>query len=221
LEEYLPVEEIQTLKQVSYLIIITLFLIDVFYNLIFYSNDLVYFAIYDIFLCLFTITLIKTDDIKSYILIFALMPFQSLDYLIFNSTHILMDILSIIHFISLIYVMYHFYNRFRKYTTSNGLSYTILLLFIIIFISFVITSIVENVNLLDSLVMVSNAFTSNGYTILGESIFGKINGIFLVWSGYVLSGVGTATLTATIIIRYYNKKFNELKESIEELKENK
>jgi len=69
--------------------------------------------------------------------------------------------------------------------------------------------------------MVSNAFTSNGYAILGTTIAGKINGLFLVWAGYVLSGVGTATLTLALITRYYNKKFDELKEMIEELKEEK
>ena len=67
--------------------------------------------------------------------------------------------------------------------------------------------------------MVSNAFTSNGYAILGHTIPGKINGLFLVWSGYVLSGVGTATLTIALINKYYNKKFDELQQSIEELKE--
>jgi hypothetical protein len=45
---------------------------------------------------------------------------------------------------------------------------------------------------------------------------GKLNSIFLVWSGYILSGAGTATLTAAIIIRHFNKKFNKLEEMIKE-----
>ncbi|WP_405303789.1 hypothetical protein [Methanobrevibacter sp.] len=54
-------------------------------------------------------------------------------------------------------------------------------MFEIIFISFLLTQIVENVNPLDSPVMVSNAFTSNWYAVLGTSIAGKINYLVLVW----------------------------------------
>ncbi len=74
--------------------------------------------------------------------------------------------------------------------------------------------------------MVSNAFTSNGYAILGTTIAGKINALILVWGGYVLSGVGTATLTAAILMKHFNHKFEEnerlnkeLKESIQNLEE--
>ena len=97
----------------------------------------------------------------------------------------------------------------------NGLGFSILLLFLIISVSFIFTMIFEGVDPIDSLDMVSNAFTSNGYTILGKSTVGKLNDIFLVWSGYVLSGVGTATLTAAILTRHFNRKFDELKELIE------
>ena len=147
------------------------------------------------------------------------MPFVSFDYLFLDSNNILLIIMLIIHFLTLVYLVFYFYDKFKRYTKSNGLSYAILLLFGIVFVSFIWTSFVEDVNLLDSLVMVSNAFTSNGYAILGHTIPGKINELFLVWSGYVLSGVGTATLTIALINKYYNKKFDELQQSIEELKE--
>ena len=72
--------------------------------------------------------------------------------------------------------------------------------------------------------MVSNAFTSNGYAILGETTGGKINSIFLVWSGYVLSGAATATLTAGILVRRfkgrleeYDSKFDEMQSSLDEV----
>ena len=65
--------------------------------------------------------------------------------------------------------------------------------------------------------MVSNAFTSNGYAILGSSIIGKINAIFLVWSGYLLSGVGTATLTAAILKKHFDNKNKELNDKIDKL----
>mgnify|MGYP007115442970 CR=1 FL=1 len=50
----------------------------------------------------------------------------------------------------------------------------------------------------------------------GNTISGKLNSLLLVWGGYVISGVGAATLTATLLIRHFKKKFAELKELIEE-----
>ena len=67
--------------------------------------------------------------------------------------------------------------------------------------------------------MVSNAFTSNGYTVLGNTIPGKFNSVLLVWSGYILSGVGTATLTAGILIKHFNSRFEKLEKMIEEKNE--
>ena len=49
-----------------------------------------------------------------------------------------------------------------------------------------------------------------------NTIPGKMNAIFLVWSGYILSGVGTATLTAALIIKHYDKKIVELRNDIKE-----
>lgn len=218
MEEYLPREEIQTLKQVFYLVMITLFLVDIFYQLTFNGNDLVSFTIYDICLCIVTISIFRLNNVKSYILAFVLLPFASMNFLFFNQISIIFIPLDILHFFALVYMLIYFYNKFMKYTKSNGLGFTILLLFSIIFFSFIWTSFVEHVNLLDSLVMVSNAFTSNGYAVLGNTMLGKINAIFLVWSGYVLSGVGTATLTVAILTRHYNKRFDELEELIKDLK---
>ena len=79
------------------------------------------------------------------------------------------------------------------------------------------THFAESVNPLDSLVMVSNAFTSNGYAVLGKTIPGKIDGVILVWSGYLLSGVGTATLASAIIIRHYSNKIEEYDEKINKM----
>ena len=108
----------------------------------------------------------------------------------------------------------YYYDKFREYTQTNSLGVTIVLLFAIIFISFLVTVTLESGNPLDSLVMVSNAFTSNGYAVLGSTIPGKINSIFLVWSGYIISGVGTATLTVAILTKYFNKRLDELEELI-------
>ena len=78
--------------------------------------------------------------------------------------------------------------------------------------------IVENVSPLNSLVMVSNAFTSNGYSILGSSGWGKINSLVLVWSGFLLSGVGTATLTVAIVMKHVDKEFDRLEKLVKKNK---
>ena len=103
-----------------------------------------------------------------------------------------------------------------EYTHSNGLGITIILLFTIIFVSFFVTQYSENVNPLDSLVIASNEFTGNGYSVFGDTIAGKMNSLLLVWGGYVMSGVGAATLTAAILTRHFKKEFKELRELIEE-----
>ena len=96
-----------------------------------------------------------------------------------------------------------------EYTESNGLGITIILIFTVIFVSFIVTTIVEAENPLNAISMVSNAFTSNGYAVLGNSDAGKINNLVLVWLGFIISGAGTATLTAAIIKRQFNSKLKD------------
>lgn len=221
LEEYIPTEEIHSLKQLFYLVLMALVMIDIFYQITFYQFDLFYFAIFDLLLSLFIIILIKTNSIKDYILIFFLMPFGSVKFLLTDSYYLLFGLVDLVHIFVLLYMVWYLYNKFKKYTRTNGLGYTVLLLFFIILFSFIWTTIVEQVNPLDSLAMVSNAFTSNGYAVLGRTIAGKLNAIFLVWAGYVLSGVGTATLTIAIYSRYYNKRFDEIERLLKELNDKK
>ena len=67
--------------------------------------------------------------------------------------------------------------------------------------------------------MVSNAFTSNGYAVLGHTIPGKINSLVLVWGGYLLSGVGTATLTGAILMAHFNRRLDDVNEKLDNLEE--
>lgn len=147
-----------------------------------------------------------------------LIPYGSLVFLIdpFN----LIGLIDFIHIPVFLYLVKVYFDKFMEYTESNGLGVTVILLFSIIFVSFFITQVVENKNPLDALVMVSNAFTSNGYAVLGNSILGKINSIFLVWGGYIISGAGTATLTAAILLKYFNKRVSELEKLIEDSGDN-
>ena len=107
----------------------------------------------------------------------------------------------------------------------------VILLYVIIFASFIVTSFAEAKTPLDAIAMVSNAFTSNGYAVLGNSEVGKINSIVLVWMGFIISSAGTATLTVAILKRQVkgklkeyddklddlNKKFDEVNDNLEKL----
>lgn len=212
--EFLPQDEIHTLRQVFYLILMACFFIDVLYMSIFIEQDIFYLALFDVAISLFAALLFYKPSLKNIVLIILLIPYGSLSYFLFGFS--LMGILDFIHIPVFIYLIKLAYDNFMEYTHSNRLGYTIIILFTIIFVSFLVTQVVEHVNPLDSLVMVSNAFTSNGYSVLGRSIPGKINSIFLVWGGYIISGVGTASLTAAILIRRFNARVRELEKIIEE-----
>lgn len=221
--EILPEDEIHTLKQVFYLIMMSLAFVNILYSII-HGSSAIYFIIFDIVLSVFLAVTLDKSSSKGKLILLLLVPFDSLNMLLFQFS--LVSYVDIIHVLVFAYFVKLYYGKFREYTESNSLGVTILILYVVVFVSFILTQLVEEVNPLDSLVMVSNAFTSNGYSVLGSSIGGKLNAIILVWSGYILSGVGTATLAATILMKHFSHKFrdmeesnNELKESIDELKE--
>lgn len=216
-EEFLPVDEIHTLKQIFYLIMMALCFANVFYSFITVDINysyIYYFIIFDVVLSLYIAITMDKSTWKNRILVLLLVPYGSLTFLM--SGFSLASVLDFIHLPIFIYFVKYYFDRFMEYTDSNGLGVAIILLFAIIFFSFLATQITEHVNPLDSLVMVSNAFTSNGYAVLGHSIPGKINSLFLVWGGYIISGAGTATLTAAILIRQFNKRFRELEKLLNE-----
>ena len=210
--EFFPDEEIHTLTQVFYLIMMLIFFVLILYLLIYVTSDSYIFAFIDVIVSLYLIINLDATTWKKRILTICLIPIGSITFLIFGITTT--EYLDFIHIIAYLYFMHIYYGKFKQYTETNGLGITIVLLFLIIFISFMITTVAENVDPLNSIVMVSNAFTSNGYAVLGSSPVGKLDSLFLVWGGYILSSVGTATLTAAILARHYNKKFDELKELI-------
>lgn len=211
--EYLPEEEIHSLRQIFYLMMMGLIFVDILYAVVLLDGDIIYFVIFDIVLSLYIASKLDTSSLKNKILIILLVPYGSLTYLLFGSS--LVGFFDLLQVPVLIYFIKVYFDKFMRYTESNGLGIAVILLFAIIFISFLATQVSEAVNPLDSLVMVSNAFTSNGYAVLGKTIPGKINSIILVWGGYILSGVGTATLTAAILTKQFNNRFDELEKKID------
>ena len=217
INEYFPEEEIHSLKQIFFLIMMGLFFINILYSLVCIDSDLIYLSIFDIVLSLYLAIHLDRSSWKNKILLVLLVPYGSLTYIVFGST--LVGLIDLIHVPIFIYFIKVYFDKFREYTESNGLGIAVILLFAIVFISFLATQVAENVNPLDALVMVSNAFTSNGYAVLGHTIPGKINSLVLVWGGYLLSGVGTATLTGAILMAHFNRRLDNVNKKLDNLEE--
>ena len=233
--EYFPEEEVQTLRQVFYLVMMLIFFVFILYiivvfylvmMLIFFvfilyiivvpGNDFMGVAVVQLLVSLYIAFTLDYSSWKNRVLFFLLIPYESIALIAFNESIVLLPIYAI-HVLVYAYLIKVYYGKFRHYTETNSLGITIILLFSIIFVSFIVTCFAENVDPLNSLVMVSNAFTSNGYAILGNTGIGKLTAIFLVWGGYTISGVGTATLTVAILSRHYKKRENELNKRLDEL----
>ena len=215
-QEYLPEEELSTIKQVFYLIIIVILVIAILYYLFAWKDNSLNLLIFDILVSLYLAITFEATSLKDKFILFMLVPFSSFTELIFASNFII--VFDLLHLFAFMYFIRVYYKKFLNYTKENSLGITIMLLFLIVFISFFVTIVVEGVSPLDSIEMVSNAFTSNGFSILGDSGIGKLNAIFLVWSGFILSSVGTATLTVAIVMKHVNEKFDRLEDMVKKNK---
>ena len=215
-KEYFPEQEIETLKQVYYLIMMMIFFVFIIYIMMDSVKDLTPIIILQIVISVYIALTLDYSSRINKIIFFLLVPYEAIIWLLFNSFLSIWPIW-IIHIIVYAYFIKVYFDKFRKYTETNSLGITIILLFAVVFISFIVTSVVEGVDPLNSLVMVSNAFTSNGYAILGNSGMGKLTALVLVWSGYTISGVGTATLTAAILLRHHHKREEELNKRLDDL----
>lgn len=219
---FLPEEELKALKQSYYLLMILLLfimLVNFFFdNNIVMSNSPSFYMLHaflDILVSAYIISILYEKSYKRMILIVCLVPIATFSFLLFGDT--ILEYFNILRIPAFIYLIKYFYDKFRAYTTENGLGFSMMLLFAVLFIGIIFTMFIENKDPLNAVVLVSNAFTSNGYVIMGESIGGKINNLFLIWSGYVLSGAATATLTAAILIRRFKGRFEEYDMKIEEV----
>ena len=214
--EYFPEEELQTLRQVFYLVMMLIFFVFILYIIIVRGNEYIGVAVVQLIVSLYIALTLDYSSWKNRILFFMLIPYEAIALFVFNESIIFLPIYAI-HVLVYAYLIKVYFGKFWKYTETNSLGITIILLFSIIFVSFLVTCIAESVDPLSALVMVSNAFTSNGYAILGSTGVGKLTALVLVWGGYTISGVGTATLTAAILLRHHKKRENELNKRLDEL----
>lgn len=214
LNKLLPEEEVHSLIQVFYLILMALCVVNIFYSIMGAPKDIYYFVIFDLALSLYFAITLDVSSKKNKVVWLLLIPYGSLSYSLFGLSLVIFA--DILHALVFIYLAKLNLDKFIEHTNSNGLGITIILLFAVIFGSFFITQYTEKVNALDSLVIVSNQFTGNGYSAFGNTISSKLNSLLLVWGGYILSGVAAATLTAALLIRHFKKEFAELEKLINE-----
>ena len=216
-EEYFPSEEVYLLKQVFYLIVILVIIMICLYLAFDWEEGFYFIYILDIVVSLYLAIKMDKDSLKDKVLLFLLIPFGSITGLLFGDSTVV--ILDLTHVVGYLYFIKVYFRKFVEYSENNGLGVTIILLFGIILVSFLFTLLVEDVSPMDSMTMVSNAFTSNSFDASGQNIIGKLNSLVLAWSGFILSGVGTATLAASIVNSYVSQEFGELKDIVKKKKE--
>lgn len=215
--EYYPTEEVQSLKQVFYLIMIMIFIITILY-LVFEWDDSFYFiATLDVVTSLYLALNMKANSLKEKLILALLIPFSSITRVIFGES--ILALLDIFHVVGYLYFIKVYYRKFVKYTENNGLGITIMLLFGIILVSFLFTIVAEGVSPIDSMTMVSNAFTSNSFDATGTMMIGKLNSLVLAWSGFIISCFGTATLAVSMVLEYVDRRFDDMEDMIKKKKE--
>jgi hypothetical protein len=218
-QEYFPSEEVFLLKQVFYLMVILVIIMVCLYLTFDWDEGFYFIYLLDIVVSLYLALKMDKDSLKDKVLLFLLIPFGSITGILFGDS--IVGLFDLAHTIGYLYFIKVYFRKFVDYTENNGLGITIILLFAIILVSFLFTIIVEKVSPMDSITMVSNAFTSNSFDASGQNIIGKINSLILAWSGFILSGVGTATLAASIVNEYIDRQFAEMKDLVKKKKEEK
>ena len=215
-EKFLPSDEIHNLKQIFLLAMSGLLLFGIC-SMFFVYDDYVDNSRLCVILTTIAIAYIASKDYKHIILSLLIIPAPVILWLLNPVTVILFYPLFVIQWIGTLICVIYFIHQFFKFTKKNNLGFTVIIFILILIGSCFITAYYEQTNLIDSVVMISNAFTSNGYALLGSSTAGKIDSIILVWGGYLLSGVGTATLTAAILGRHLKSKLESQEEKIDTL----
>ena len=215
--EYFPSEAVFLLKQVFYLAVIMVIIIICLYLTFDWNEGFYFIYLLDIVVSIYLALKMDKDSRKDKVLLFLLIPFGSITALLFGDGIVVL--LDLTHIIGYLYFIKVYFRKFVDYTENNGLGITIILLFAIILVSFLFTMLAEDVPPMDSLTMVSNAFTSNSFDASGKIMIGKINSLVLAWGGFFLSCIGTATLSVSMVKGYVNREFADIKDLIKEKKE--
>lgn len=215
--EYFPSEPLFYLKQVFYIVMILLFILIILYLTFDWTKGATLIFVIDILISISLCINRSWDSLSDKVLLFLLIPFASIIGLLFGTTTF--SFLDIIHILGYLYFIQFYYREFLKYTENNGLGLSILVTFSILLVSFLFTILAEGVSPMDSMTMVSNAFTSNSFDASGKIMIGKVNSLVLAWGGFILSIVGTATLSVSLVMGYVSRQFGDMKDFVKKKKE--
>lgn len=217
--EYFPSESLFYLKQVFYMVMILILILIILYLTFNWTKGSTFIFVLDILISIYLTINRSWDSFNDKVLLFLLIPFASITGLLFENS--IFGFLDLFHILGYLYFIQFYYREFVKYTESNGLGLSIIVTFSILLVSFLFTILAEGVSPMDSMTMVSNAFTSNSFDASGEIMIGKVNSLVLAWGGFILSIVGTATLAVSIVMSYVSRQFEDMKDIVRNKKEEK
>ena len=80
----MPEDEVRSLKQVFYLILMTVCFIDLIYSFICSETQLIPFSVFDLILSMYFCISIDKSTWKNKILAFSLIPFGSISFLLYR-----------------------------------------------------------------------------------------------------------------------------------------
>lgn len=217
--EYFPSEPLFYLEQVFYIVTILVFILLILYLTFNWTKGSTFIFVIDILISAYLCINRSWDSFNDKVLLFLLIPFASIIEILFGND--IFSFLNLFHIIGYLYFIQFYYREFLKYTESNGLGISIIVTFSILLVSFLFTILAEGVSPMDSMTMISNAFTSNSFDASGKIMIGKVNSLVLAWGGFILSIVGTATLSVSIVMGYVSHQFKDMKDFVKNKKEEK
>ena len=118
--EYFPEQEIETLKQVYYLIMMLILFVFILHIIIIQANEVIAIAVLQIGLSVYIALTLDYDSWNNKLLFFLLVPFESIVFLVFNDFLIIWPIY-FIHVLVYAYFIKVYFDKFRTYTETNSL----------------------------------------------------------------------------------------------------
>ena len=215
--EYFPSEPLFYLKQVFYIVMILTFVLIILYLIFNWTKGTTFIFVLDILISAYLSINRGWYSFNDKVLLFLLIPFASITGILFGNA--VFSFLNLFHILGYLYFIQFYYHEFLKDTQSKGFGISIIVTFTILLISFLFTILAEGVSPMDSMTMVSNAFTSNSFDASGKIMIGKVNSLVLAWGGFILSIIGTATLAVSIVMNYVSHEFDDMKDFVRNKKE--
>lgn len=213
--EYFPSEALFYLEQIFYVAMILIVVLIILYQIFNWTEGSGFIIALDIIISIYICIIRSWDSLSDKVLLFLLIPFSSITEIVFGNAY---SLFNLFHILGYLYFIQFYYREFLKHTQSKGLGLSLIVTFSILLISFLFTILAEGVSPMDSMTMVTNAFTSNSFDASGKIMAGKINSLVLAWGGFILSIIGTATLSVSIIMKYVSSEFEDIKDTVKKNK---